>query len=168
MGPWTMNRRLWSLVRSLPGGEETMRDIVVRIRYEDCQAPAGQAVDTSTRSLSDAQFALVLDHIEKSVGRPQRRRSTTGDAVYPIFDKKGDRRLKYINFMAQQLHWSREKKEGFIRRQTKGKGIKTHRLASAVIEPMERMMKQAGRVCDEKPDGSKWWSRGRDEQDRAL
>ena len=155
-----MNKRLWSLVRQLPGGEGTMRDIVVQVRYEDCQAPAGQPVDESTRTLTDEQFARVLARVERGVGSPPRSRSATGDAVYPIWDKKNDRRLKYIRWMAQELGWSRGALDEFIRKQTGGQGIKTHRLASSVIEPLERMMNKAGRTCQEAKDGRKWWSEG--------
>ena len=155
-----LNRRLWSLVRTLPGGEETMRDMVGQLRQRDGTGKSLLGTDeyTSTRKLTDGQFLRLLELVEEKGGWPRRRRSNEGNTVWLISDQE----KKYIRFLRKALGFSDETFDGFVDKQTKGKGIRTHRAASAVIEPLERMLSDRGWMLTE-TKGHKWWERPTEE-----
>lgn len=151
------NSRLWGMVRSLPGGKETLRDLVALLRQEDRSGKEllGTEAYCSTRLLTDLQFQRLLQMVaEKVPGRPRRRRCLTGNVVW--LASGGERR--YVNWLARALGWTPEALEEFITRQTQGRGIKQHKDASSVIEPMERMLRERGFTCEE-ADGKKWWTK---------
>jgi len=146
------------MVRHLPGGEETMREMIAYIRQEDGTGQELNSEDyVSTRKLSDEQFQHLLSMVRSKSNAPRkrRRRSRAGNVTYMVTD--GER--KYINFMAGALGWSEDALQGFVARQTRGKGIRTHRQASAVMEPMERLLKERGWSLSEGKGGRKWWDK---------
>lgn len=133
-----------------------MRDLVARIHDEDGTGDELRGSDefTSTRKLTDRQFDKLLALVE-SRSKPSRRRAELGNIVWMASDQE----RAYVKYMANGLGWGLAELERFILRQTKGKGIRTHRQATAVITPMERLMLERGFLCDEQPDGRKWWHR---------
>lgn len=155
------NRRLWSHVRHLPGGEETLRDMVAQLHQQDGTAKDLVGTDeyTSTRRLTDAQFMRLIERVQEKVDWPKARRSREGNVAYLVTE--GTR--EYIRFMAGALKFTGEAFDAFVARQTKGKGLKTRRAASAVIEPLERMMRARGWTATE-AKGRKWWDPPREEE----
>ena len=133
-----MNRRLWTFVRTLPGGEQTLRDMVGLLHQEDRSGAdlVGTPEYTSTRKLTDRQFEELLRRVEAKSKRPPRgRKPPEGNVVFMV----GTRERSYITFMARSLGWSRPTLRAFVERQTGRPEVKTHAEASAVIEPMERI-----------------------------
>jgi len=153
-----LNARLWSLIKLLPGGEETMRDMVAAMHQADGTGKELLGTDeyTSTRRLSERQFKHLLKLVENRARRakwPKRRRAPEGNVVW--FVSEAER--KYIRFLSISLGWSKKALTEFVERQTKGKGVRTHKAASALIEPLERMLRERGWTCTE-TRGQKWWS----------
>ncbi|MHA1573915.1 MAG: hypothetical protein ACTSX8_07965 [Alphaproteobacteria bacterium] len=149
-----MNRKLWSLVRMLSGGEETMRLMVMKIHEEDGTGDPLRGTEefTSTRKLTMNQFERLVGMVEGEAGPLPRRRSN-GENVSFIATKQ---QRAYVHHMANCLGWSAAALKSFIERQAGEAGMKTHRKASSVITPMERLMREHGYVCSE-TDGKKWW-----------
>jgi hypothetical protein len=151
------NRQLWSLVRKLPGGEPQLRDLVAVLRTEDGsgQELIGTEEYTSTRLLTDAQFSALLQMVRDKTGwRPSRR--SDGNVLWLVSAAE----RKYITFMAVRcLGWTQKALEEFVTRQTKGRGLRTHAQASALIEPLERMVQERGGWVLTEDHGHKWWSR---------
>ena len=152
-----LNGRLWGRVRALPGGEPRLRELVAAIHQEDgTGGKLAPELTTSTKCLTYDQLARLERRVVAECPRQRRRRSPTGDAVWLATDRE----RKYARWMARQLGWSAESFEEFCGRQAKRPSPATHNQASAVIEPLERLMRQAGWHCEEERDGSKWWSPG--------
>lgn len=150
------NSRLWGLVKSLPGGEQTLRDLVAILHQEDGSGKGllGTKEYCSTRLLTDGQFARLMRMVEEKSTRPKRRRCLDGNVVWLVSGGE----LRYVRYLARSLGWTKETLQEFISRQTHGRGVKRHQDASAVIEPMERMLRERGyRLTEEK--GRKWWSK---------
>lgn len=152
--PGAKLRLLWGMVRNHPGGEQAMRDIVVSIHDEDgtCQELRGTDDYASTKNLTGPQFERLLDRVAEGACWPRRRRAKMYNVVFLI--SKAEQ--AYIRFLKESLGWADESFQAFAKRQTKGQGVRTHRQASAVIEPMERMLAERGwRLTERK--GDKWW-----------
>jgi hypothetical protein len=151
-----VNARLWAMTKQqLPGGEETLRDLVALLRQEDGTGRelAGTVDYCSTRLLTDAQLYQLLEKVKERAEPKKRRRADAGNVTFLI--SVGERR--YINVLRRQLGWSEEALAEFGDRQTKARGLTCHEQATAVIEPMERMLREKGWVCTEE-DGHKWWA----------
>lgn len=153
-----LTRRLWSAVRRLPQRESTMRDMVAVLRQEDETGRELLGTDeyTSTRRLTVRQLRTLVDRVEDAGRRAAGpRRRARGPAKMVWFVSEPER--KYIRFLAQSLGWSDVVLEEFALRQTGGRGVRTHKDASAAIEPMERMLRdERGWTCTE-AHGRKWW-----------
>lgn len=151
-----LNSRLWGLVRrELAGGEETLRDLVALLRQEDKSGRelAGTERYTSIRLLTDEQLKRLVEMVEERCGK-KRRRSPDGTQV-TFLTSPGE--LRYVSYLAGELGWSKEALDAFTARQTEGKGLRTHALVSAVVEPMERMLRERGYTCEESCR-RKWWT----------
>lgn len=136
-----LNKLLWVAVKKLPGGEPTLRDMVVHLHQVDGSTPPDGFATDSTRGLSDAQFSRLVDLVLARVGRPTPSRRPRGDQGAPLvthFATDGEK--AQIKEIADQLAWTDDTLEEFIRRQTKGRGVRTHRDATAVLTPMKRML----------------------------
>lgn len=138
-----LNRHLWALVRQLPGREETLRDLVAGLHREDgtCEDLAGTTDYTSTRRLSDGQFARLVDLVAERAHWPNRSpRVHDGSVKYMA----KPREHSYIRWLATKLDWSEDALREFIARQTKSKGVRWHSQANAVIKGLERMLTTRG------------------------
>lgn len=123
-----------------------MRRMVARLRGTD---------DTSTRSLTTEQLAQLVDQVEDAAPR-KRRRARPGGGKVRYLVSRGE--LRYIDYLAQQLGWDGETLAKFSRRQCKRDRPTTHRAASSVIEPLERMLRERGWQDDGDRHGRKWWT----------
>jgi hypothetical protein len=151
----SQNRRLWGMVKHLPGGEETMRDMIGLMRQEDGSGAelAGTPEYTSVRKLTDAELEKLGDRIEAQLGWGPRRRAKTGAAVHWIVS---ERERAYIRYLGKALGMDQAAVAEFATRQIKKPEPKTHKEASALIEPMERMLEERG-FAKREVKGRKWW-----------
>lgn len=155
----SLNRRLWGMVRHLPGGEETMRDMIGIMRQEDGSGAelAGTISYTSVRQLSDAELENLCNRIELKLGWGSRRRAKPGTVVHWMVS---ERERAYIRYLTRQLGWEPDAALEFTQRQIKKDAPKTHKEASALIEPMERLLEERGYTKRE-VKGRKWWDKPR-------
>jgi hypothetical protein len=150
-----LNRRLWGMVRHLPGGEETMRDMIGVMRQEDGSGAelAGTPEYTSVRQLSNLELEALCDRVEAQLGWGPRRRAKAGTTVHWMVSV---RECAYIRYLGRSLGMDQAAIEEFSTRQIKKPGPRTHKEASALIEPMERMLEERGYTKRE-VKGRKWW-----------
>ena len=139
----SLNRRLWTLVRKHPGGEDALRDMVASIHSDDGTGKALVGTDafTSTRQLTEKQFLRLIARVEAGVPRPTRRKNNDEGNV-TFLATAGS--TNYIRHLAGELGWTDEGLKKFIKRQTKGKGVRTYAEAQAVVVPLERMLRDRG------------------------
>ncbi len=159
-------RCLWSAARQLEDGEAVIREHVRRLNERDGTNAGARGTPeySSTRKLSDRQFSELLDVVAGLTGRtPQAfrprgprggrpRRESGGRATYLVTPAE----RTYVTYLLDLLEWSPGARDKFIARQTRGAGIRTHRDASAVIEPLERMCRAKGHVLDESQRVKRW------------
>jgi len=139
-----LNKLLWVAVKRLDGGEATLRRLVTELHQEDGTTPRDGLPPDSTRGLSDTQHRRLVDRVLAMIGHPgilARPRSAPG-AVAGHFASAGEK--AQIQEVARLLGWSDDTLEDFIRRQTKGRGVRTHNDATAVLAPMKRMLRERG------------------------
>jgi hypothetical protein len=135
-------RRLWSLVRELPGGEEAMRDMISLIRAEDGTGRelAGTRDYVSTKLLSLEQLRRLIDMIAEKLPQRPRRRSEFGNVTFLA----APREVRFITRLAAALGWPPEGLEAFVRRQTSGRGLKTHDDVQRVLVPLQHIAQRHG------------------------
>lgn len=132
-------RLLWAAARRLPDGEEILRERVAMI--------AGGS--RSTRDLSDAQLAELALDLQRRAGlrprprgprggRPRRPEGAAGKVVYLATEAERAR----IQALFGRLGWPDERRANFISRQTRSMGLLTHAHCTAVIKPLERMLRE--------------------------
>lgn len=148
-------RRLWSNVRHLPGGEETMRDMVAVLRDRDGTGTKLMGTEdyTSVKQLTVGQLKRLIAEVEERMDWPERRRAKGQDNVAWLISQKT---RSYIRYLATELGWDNAALQGFCERQIKRTAPATRKQASALIEPMERMLAERGRKMVERK-GRKWW-----------
>ena len=150
------NRLLWGAVKKLREGEAALRDavVVMNIRDDTNAEHAGTAEYSSTRHLSNAQLAELADRFRRAAGLPppsrqesgprggraRRPESAANDVAY--LASEGER--SYALDLFRVLGWTDEARDGFIARQTHGRGLGTHAGCNAVIAPLERIARSKG------------------------
>ena len=151
-----LSSRLWGLVRRHPGGEQTLRDVIAAIHDEDGTNQAARGTDayTSTKTLTDKQLARAVDRLDEGAA-PRKRRRSKGDKQVKFFISGGER--SYLGVLKSKLRWSKDAYREFCERQIKKPAPQTHNEATALIEPMERMLAERGWKLTEYPGGGKWW-----------
>ncbi len=163
-------RWLWCTARRIENGEAVIREHVRRMHDRDRtnQDARGTPEYGSTRRLSDVQWSELCEIVARLAGRSapadrargprggRPRRESGGRAIYLVSPAERE----YIDHLASLLGWSAEALDRFTARQTRGSGLRTHRDATAVIAPLERMCRQAGHRLTVR-DRIKHWRRSR-------
>lgn len=161
-------RLLWAAVRRLPEGVEALRAHVVRMNERDNTNADVKGTDdyASTKRLTDEQLAELAETFRASAGLPppsrlgrgpkggRPRRPSPGSPNVSHLSTLAER--DYAAFLFVKLEFSSAAIDKFIARQTKGVGLSTHRACSAVVEPLERMMRARGWTLREKDRLKQW------------
>lgn len=133
-----------------------MRDMVASLRSEDGTGRdlVGTDAYTSTRKLTVPQLRKLIARVEEG-GKRERRRQAPAACQIDHLLSKGER--DYVEFMRRALQWSKAALDDFAARQCKGKRLATHAQTTALITPMERLLKERGWVRSDLENGRKWW-----------
>jgi len=150
-----LKARLWMAARKLDA-EADVRTAVVEVNDRDGTNAehAGTPEYASTRHLNDAQLRELAERFRARASEPPLRRARArrrgrADNVTVLVSRE---ELHYLERLAGALVaagvWrTQDALEGFMARQTRGRGIRTHVDASKLITPMESMLKKAGWSC---------------------
>jgi hypothetical protein len=162
-----VNRLLWAAAKKL-GGEETVRTAVAAINDRDGTNAElrGTPEYSSTKRLTDQQFLeLAMDFRRKAKlpmpslnaraprdKRPRHPPSDVNNVIYVATPVE----KHYVEYLFDLLSWSDEARAAFIERQTKKRGLATHAAVTAVVAPLERLLRERGFRCFER-DRQKTW-----------
>lgn len=149
-------RLLWGAVKKVRGGEEALRDRVAQLNALDGTnlAHAGTAEYSSLKLLSDEQLAKLADEFRRAAklpppsrqlagpkgGRSRRPEIAAGSVAY--LASEGER--TYVLELVRMLGWTDEARDQFVARQTRGRGLGTHKACTACIAPLERIARAKG------------------------
>jgi hypothetical protein len=160
---------IWAAVHKLPDGEECLRAAVERINDRDQtnQQHKGASEYRSTKLLNFQQLQELANEFRRRAqlprkkpaapgprgGRPRRPAGTDPERVsYLATQAERD----YIEYLFDLLTWSEEARLNFILRQTKQAAILSHRDATAVSAPLERMLRGRGFTLTQTGRSKKW------------
>jgi hypothetical protein len=154
-------RLVWGAVRRLPDGEQQLRDAIGLINDRDGtnRDVAGTADYSSLKRLTLEQLGeLATDFRRRSHlpapasrphgpkgGRPRRPEPLVENVTY--LASRGEQ--EYADYLFGLLGFDEEKRAAFVTRQTKGLGMTTHQACTAVIAPLERMVRARGFTIEE-------------------